>query len=139
MHEVSMEVRVDTQNIPKRDRFKYLGSILQGSKDIDDDITHRIGATWMKVPLELKGKYCSVVVRPTFLYGTECWLVKNSHVQKMHLAEMRMLRWMFGQWMCGHTRKLKNRTPTPNTRSDKIRNEDIWDKVGLATVVDKMR
>lgn len=38
-------------------------------------------------------------------------------------AEMKILR-----WICGHT------------RSDKIRNEDIQNKVGvLASVVDKMR
>lgn len=35
---------------------------------------------------------------------------------------MRMLR-----WICGHTGR------------DKIRNEDIQDKVGVASVVDKMR
>ncbi|KAG5617997.1 hypothetical protein H5410_017821 [Solanum commersonii] len=31
-----------------------------------------------------------VVVRPALLYGAECWPVKNAHVQKMHVAEMRM-------------------------------------------------
>ncbi|KAG5613275.1 hypothetical protein H5410_024556 [Solanum commersonii] len=40
----------------------------------------------------------------------------------MHVAEMRMLR-----WMCGHA------------RSDKIRNEVIREKVGVASVVDKLR
>ncbi|XP_059311654.1 uncharacterized protein LOC132063211 [Lycium ferocissimum] len=35
---------------------------------------------------------------------------------------MRILR-----WMCGHTRR------------DRIRNGSIWDKVGVATVEDKMR
>ncbi|KAG5576476.1 hypothetical protein H5410_056610 [Solanum commersonii] len=47
-HEVGVEVRFDTRNIPKSDRFKYLGSIIQGRGDIDDDITHRIGVAWMK-------------------------------------------------------------------------------------------
>ncbi|KAG5621274.1 hypothetical protein H5410_006492 [Solanum commersonii] len=37
----------------------------------------------------------------------------------MEVAKMR--------WMCGHTRK------------EKIRNEDIWDKVGVISVMDKMR
>ena len=56
------------------------------------------------------------------LYGTECWAVKHQHVHKMGVAEMRMLR-----WMCGHT------------RNDKIRNEDIRGKVGVAEIVGKLR
>ncbi|CAN6568778.1 unnamed protein product [Malus baccata var. baccata] len=56
------------------------------------------------------------------LYGTECWAVKHQHVHKMGVAEMRMLR-----WMCGHTRK------------NKIRNEDIRGKVGVAEIEGKMR
>ncbi|XP_070033034.1 uncharacterized protein [Nicotiana tomentosiformis] len=63
-----------------------------------------------------------VVVRPAILYGAECWPVKKSHVQKMSVAEMRTLR-----WMCGHTRK------------DKIMNEVIRDKVGVALVEAKLR
>ena len=75
-----------------------------------------------KVPLLLKGKFYRAVVRPAMLYGTECWPVKISHIQRMKVAEMRMLR-----WMCGHTRK------------DKIRNEDIRYMVKVAPVKDKMR
>lgn len=44
------------------------------------------------VPLKLKSKFYKVVIRPTLLYEMECWPVKNSHVQKMKVAEMRMLR-----------------------------------------------
>ncbi|KAK4373490.1 hypothetical protein RND71_008874 [Anisodus tanguticus] len=40
----------------------------------------------------------------------------------MNVAEVRMLR-----WMCGHAKR------------DKIRNDDIRDKVGVASVEDKMR
>jgi len=39
-----MEVRLAIQNTFKRDKFKYLESIIQRSGDIDDDITHCIGA-----------------------------------------------------------------------------------------------
>ncbi|KAG5593624.1 hypothetical protein H5410_034856 [Solanum commersonii] len=120
VEEAEVEVRLATQIIPKRESFKYLRSVIQGSGDIDDDVTHRIGVAWMKwrlasgvlcdkkIPSRLKGKFYRVVVRPALLYGAECWPVKNAHVQKMHVAEMRMLR-----WMCRHT------------RSDKIRNEVI--------------
>ncbi|PHT26468.1 hypothetical protein CQW23_33915 [Capsicum baccatum] len=75
-----------------------------------------------KVPPKLKGKFYRVVVRPTMLYGAECWQVKNSHIQKMKVAEMRMLR-----WMCGLT------------RGDRVRNETIREKVGVTPVEYKMR
>ncbi|XP_059309687.1 uncharacterized protein LOC132060785, partial [Lycium ferocissimum] len=132
--EADEKVRLGTQAIQKKGSFKYLGSIIQGDGDIDDDVSHRIGAGWMKwrlaseslcdkkVPPKLKGKFYKVVVRPTLLYGAECWPVKKCHVQKMKVAKMRMLR-----WKCGHNRR------------DRIRNEDIRDKVGVASVEDKMR
>ncbi|PHU01184.1 Tyrosine aminotransferase [Capsicum chinense] len=75
-----------------------------------------------KVPPKLKGKFYRVAVRPAMLYGEECWPVKNSHVKKLKVAEMRMLR-----WMCGLT------------RGDKVRNETVREKVGVASVEDKMR
>ncbi|XP_060183241.1 uncharacterized protein LOC132613217 [Lycium barbarum] len=75
-----------------------------------------------KVSPRLKGKFYRVVVRPTLLYGAECWPVRTAHAQKMNVAEMRMLR-----WMCGHTRR------------DMIRNEVIRGKVGVAPVADKIR
>ncbi|KAF3619661.1 hypothetical protein FXO37_33609 [Capsicum annuum] len=68
------------------------------------------------------GKFYRVVVRPALLYGAECWPVKNSHIQKMKVAEMRMLR-----WMCGLT------------RGDRVRNETIREKVGVTSVECKMR
>ncbi|CAN6543933.1 unnamed protein product [Malus baccata var. baccata] len=82
--------------IPKSDRFHYLGSILQKNGELDGDLNHRIQAGWMKWN-SASGVLCD---RP----------------------KMRMLR-----WMCGHTRK------------DKIRNEDIRGKVGVAEIEGKMR
>ncbi|XP_070030741.1 uncharacterized protein [Nicotiana sylvestris] len=128
------DVRLDSQVIPRRESFKYLGSIIQGDGEIDKYVTHRIGAGWMKwkldsavlcdkkVPPKLKDKFYREVIKPTMLFGAECWSVKVAHVQKMKVAEMRMLR-----WMCGHT------------RLDMIRNEVIRDKVDVAPIEDKMR
>jgi len=56
------------------------------------------------------------------LYDTECWAIKRYHAQKMSVAEMCILR-----WMCG------------NTRRDKVRNEDIHTKIGVASIEEKMR
>lgn len=43
-----VDVRLDSQVIPMRESFKYLGSIIQGNGEIDKDVTHRIGTGWMK-------------------------------------------------------------------------------------------
>ncbi|KAL6544635.1 hypothetical protein OROMI_023497 [Orobanche minor] len=101
--------------------------------ELDGDVAHRIKAGWLNwksatgvlcdpdMPHRLKGKFYRTAIRPALLYGTECWAVKQCHVQKMNVAEMRMLR-----WMCGHTKK------------DRLRNEVIREKVRVASIEDKM-
>ncbi|KAF3659360.1 putative protein FAR-RED IMPAIRED RESPONSE 1-like [Capsicum annuum] len=42
-HESDVVVKLDTHSISKRDSFKYLGSIIQESGEIDEDVTYRIG------------------------------------------------------------------------------------------------
>ncbi|KAK4739679.1 hypothetical protein R3W88_003376 [Solanum pinnatisectum] len=47
-HEIGVEVRLDTHVIPKRRCFKCMGSLIQASVEINDDITHCIGVGWAK-------------------------------------------------------------------------------------------
>ncbi|KAF3657721.1 putative pre-mRNA-processing factor 6-like [Capsicum annuum] len=108
--------------------------MIQGNDEIAEDISHRIRTGWMKWKLvsgvlcdkkvspKLKSKFYRVAVRPVMLYGAECWPVKSSHIQKLKVAEMWMLC-----WMCGLT------------RGDRVRNETIREKVGVASVEYKMR
>jgi hypothetical protein len=42
------DVRLDGQVVPKKDTFHYLGSMLQKDEDIDEDLSHRIKADWLK-------------------------------------------------------------------------------------------
>ena len=70
----------------------------------------------------LKGKVYCMVVRPAVLYGSEWWPIKMTQVQRLMVAEMRMIR-----WMCGYT------------RMDRIRNGVIKDFVKVAPIEDKMR
>jgi hypothetical protein len=125
-------VRIDGQVVPKKDTFRYLGSMLQKDGDIDD-LSHRIKAGWLKcrqasgalcdprVPLKLKSKLYRTAIRPVMLYGAEYWPTKRRHVQQLNVAEMRMLR-----WICG------------NTRRDRVRNDDIRDRLGVTPVEEKL-
>ena len=116
--------------MPRKDTFRYFGSVLQRDGDIDEDVSHRIG--WMKwrqasgvlcdkrVPQKLKGKFYRTTIRPAMLYGVECWPTKR-HVQQISVAEIRMLR-----WICGHTRR------------DRVRNDGIRDRLGVAPIEEKL-
>ncbi|KAG2552506.1 hypothetical protein PVAP13_9KG465426 [Panicum virgatum] len=127
------DVSLEDQVVPKRDTFRYLGSMLQRDGNIDEDVSHRIKAGWMKwrqasgvlcdkkVPQKLKGKFYRTAIRPAMLYGAECWPTKRRHVQQLSVAEMCMLR-----WICGHT------------RMDRVRNDDIRDRLGIAPIEEKL-
>ncbi|KAL5150901.1 Mediator of DNA damage checkpoint protein 1 [Glycine soja] len=128
-------VLVTTNTKPNKEIVSNLTRAVQGQDDgeIEGDVNHRIQAGWMKwrktsgvlcdakVPIKLKGKFYRTAVRPAILYGTECWAVKSQHENKVGVAEMRMLRWMCDK-----------------TRQDKIRNEAIRERVGIAPIVEKM-
>ncbi|KAF3644377.1 putative filament-like plant protein 3-like isoform X1 [Capsicum annuum] len=97
-HKADVVVKLDCRAIQKRESFKYLGSMIQGNGEIDEDVTHCIGAGWLK------------------------WRLPSGVLYDKKVAEMRMLRWM---------REV--------TRRDRIRNENIQEKVGVTLVEDKMR
>ena len=40
----------------------------------------------------MKGKVYRMVVRPAVLYGSECWPLKKTQVQRLMVAEMRMVK-----------------------------------------------
>jgi hypothetical protein len=42
------DVSLGGQVAPKKESFHYLGSMLQRDGDIDEDVSHRIKAGWMK-------------------------------------------------------------------------------------------
>jgi len=106
--------------IPRAEKFRYLGSIIEEKGDIND----RIKEGWQKwrsasgtlcdkkIFVRLKGKVYRIIVRPALLYRAECWLTKKTQVQRKMVVEIRMIH-----WMCGHI------------RLDRIRNEVIREKV----------
>ena len=118
------EVAIEGAVIQRVTRFRYLGSIIEENGEIDEDVNQRIKIGWKKwknaskvlcdkrISLRVKGRAYRMVARPALLYGAECWPTKKSHLQRMKVAEMRMIR-----WICGHT------------RLDKISNEIIRGKL----------
>jgi hypothetical protein len=112
---------------------RYLGSMLQSDRGIDEDVSHKIRTGWMKwrqtsdilcdkkVPNKLKCKFYRTTIRPTMIYDVECWVTKGQHIQKISVAEIRMLR-----WICDHTRR------------DQIRNIYIQDKLGVTPIQEKL-
>jgi hypothetical protein len=107
--------------------------MLQKNGDINEDVSHRIKADWLKwrqassvlcdprVSLKLKDKFYMTTIRPAMLYGAEYWPTKRRHVQQLSVAEMHMLR-----WICGHTRR------------DRVQNDDIRERLAVAPVDEKL-
>lgn len=61
---------------------------------------------------QTEGNFYKTTVRPTILYKTKYWSVKNQHKNNLSVAHTWMLI-----WMCA------------NTKRDRIRNENIGDRV----------
>ena len=106
--------------LPTVTSFKYLGSMstIEGGSQADVNNMIRIG--WMKwkevsgvmcdrkMPVKLKAKVYTTIIRPAMTCRSECWAVKMKDENNLNSAEMRMLRWARGK-----------------TKLDHIRNEDI--------------
>lgn len=73
-----------------------------------------------KAPLKLKEDFYWIVVRPTMLYKTRCWGIKNQLENKISAEEIRIL-----SWMC------------INTRQNKIINDIIRGSVRISLKVEK--
>lgn len=102
-------------------KFKYLGSVINNTATCDDDLNHRVSVGWQKwkenssifcdrkMPLKLKGKLYSTVVRPALLYGSQCWTLYKNYENKMTATEMKMCRMSVGVTKLDHIRSTRIR------------------------------
>lgn len=109
-------ILLQNHQLKKVIHFKYLGSIICNDGSIDMDVTHRINTGWMKwreltgvlcdskMPVRIKGKVYKTAVRPAMMHGAECWPLKKQQENKVHCAEMKMLRWAGGVTRLDHVR-----------------------------------
>ena len=126
-------VRLQDVFLNKVKEYKYLGTHVEEGGELDREIEKKVQAGWCKwreasavlcdkqMPLKLKDKYYTTAVRPVMTYSAECWAIKQSHEQKLHVAEMKMLR-----MMCGMTRR------------DRLKNEYVRASVNMDSIVDKL-
>ncbi|GJZ04251.1 phosphoenolpyruvate/phosphate translocator 2 isoform 2 [Tanacetum coccineum] len=110
-HNEEVDVCIGDKILQPKESFRYLGSMIHKSGRIDEDVSHRIKASWLKwraatgvlcdrsVPLKLKGKFYRVAIRPSMLYGSECWPITKALANRVEVAELRMLRWTCGRTM----------------------------------------
>ncbi|XP_061711434.1 uncharacterized protein LOC133520788 [Cydia pomonella] len=130
----SEPILVDGQEVQKCGQYKYLGSIVHDSGLLEMNIQHRIAAAWLKwtevtgvtcdskMPIKMKGLVYTTIIRPVLTYGSEIWPMTQRHVQAIHVAEMKMLRWMSGV-----------------SRINRVRNEHIRGSLGVRDVSDKLQ
>ena len=75
------DLELDGENIRRVDKFKYLGSLVDETGNVEGEIKSRIQSGWKnlrevsgvlcdrKVPVKLKGKVYKTAVRPAMLHG----------------------------------------------------------------------
>nr|XP_043629756.1 uncharacterized protein LOC122601044 [Erigeron canadensis] len=125
----------DKQEIRQNeDEVPGIGDTQIGGEGIDEDVIHRIQAGWMRwraasgvmcdkrIPLQLKGKFYRVAIRPTMLYGSECWPMTKVQASRVEVAEMTMLRWSCGK-----------------TLSDRILTGVFRAELEVGTIINKLR
>ena len=96
--------------------LKYLGSIFDSNGGAERNINNRVKLAWMKwkqlagvlcdkkVSIKLKDKVYRTVIKRTMTHGAECWAVRKKDENRLHVAEMRMLRWIRGKTRKDHVR-----------------------------------
>ena len=45
-----------------------------------------------RIPIKLKENFNKNVIRRDMLHGTKCWVIKNKHIKKMSVTELRTFR-----------------------------------------------
>lgn len=72
--------------------------------------------------MKQKDKFNKSIVRPTILYGSEFRVVDKQIVQRMNVADMRILRWMSGM-----------------TRENRVWNAYLRGSIKVTLIMDKMK
>ena len=95
-------VKMEDTKLPRVKEFKCLGSTVQESGGCEREIKNRVQEGWngwrrvsgvicdRRLPVRVKEKVHSLVVRPAMVYGLETVTVTKKQVEEMEVAEMKM-------------------------------------------------
>ncbi|KAG5579629.1 hypothetical protein H5410_050256 [Solanum commersonii] len=64
---------------------------MEGNREFNEDVLTIHMCIMDEMEDRIQSLFYKLMVRPTMLYGTKCWSVKNSHIQKMKVVKMRIL------------------------------------------------
>nr|CDJ91351.1 endonuclease-reverse transcriptase [Haemonchus contortus] len=127
-------IKINGTELTRTTTFKYLGSAIASDGSLGFETNSRVNAAWLKwrsmtgvlcdknIPERLKSKIYRTVIRPVAIYGAECWPATKEVEARLSVMETKMLRWTAGV-----------------TRLDRISNDAIRERFGVAPIVDKMR
>ncbi|VDO72412.1 unnamed protein product [Heligmosomoides polygyrus] len=96
--------------------FKYLGFAVASDSSLTFEVNLREDTE------RLKSKIYRTIVRPVAMYGAECWSATKEVETRLSVMETKMLRWTAGV-----------------TRLDRICNDEIRQRFGVAPIADKLR
>ena len=118
------------RKIEQTDRFTYLGCVFSEDGKFDKEICNRISKAGgvsaqlrstlfckREVSVKTKLSVHRAVFRPTLMYGSESWIDNGNLVDKMEVADMRVLRMISGvsRW-----RQWQDRISNDTIREDLI-------------------
>jgi len=128
------EIELDGTILPRTTELSYLGSTMSITGDTTAEAAARANATWLKwrnctgvmcdrkMPRHLNSKIYKTVIRPVAFYGSQIWAMTKKVENTMNVLEMRIARWSLGV-----------------TRLDRIPNDVIRHKLGIAPITEKLR
>jgi hypothetical protein len=101
-------ININNLHIEQVQQYKYLGSIINDSNSIEEEIKERLALgikayypnqKFFKIRLVtkyLKLKLYRTVLRPIVTYASETWVLKDTTIQKLLVFERKILRRIFG-------------------------------------------
>nr|CDJ88969.1 endonuclease-reverse transcriptase [Haemonchus contortus] len=125
-------IKINGTELTRTTTSKYLGSAIASDGSLGFETNPRVNAAWLKwrsmtgvlcdKPERLKSEIYRTVIRPVAIYGAECWPATKEVEARLRVMETKMLRWTAGV-----------------TRLDRISDDAIRERFGVAPIGDKMR